>query len=192
MSQHVAFLRAINVGGRVVKMDHLRQLFEGMGLANVRTFIASGNVIFDSATKSPQALEEKISRALEKALGYKVGVFIRSVAELAAIAGHNAYKDRELQEGSLFIVLLPAPLSASEQKIVAAMQTSVDALRVKGREIYWHAGKNFRDAEFSPAKLEKSLGKPATFRNVTTIRKIAALVGIKAKSDKSGNRNRDK
>jgi uncharacterized protein (DUF1697 family) len=176
MSQHVAFLRAINVGGRVVKMDHLRQLFEGMGLANVRTFIASGNVIFDSATKSPQALEEKISRALEKALGYKVGVFIRSAAEIAAIAGHNAYKDRELQEGSLFIVLLPAPLSASEQKIVAAMQTSVDALRVKGREIYWHAGKNFRDAEFSPAKLEKSLGKPATFRNVNTIRKIAALL----------------
>jgi uncharacterized protein (DUF1697 family) len=192
MSQHVAFLRAINVGGHVVKMDHLRQLFEDMGLANVRTFIASGNVIFDSATKNPQALEEKISRALEKALGYKVGVFIRSAAEIAAIATHNPYKDTELQEGSLFIGLLPAPLSTSEQKIVAAMQTSVDALRVKGRELYWHAGKNFRDAEFSPAKLEKSLGKPATFRNVTTIRKIAALVGIKAKSDKSGNRNRDK
>jgi uncharacterized protein (DUF1697 family) len=182
LSQHVAFLRAINVGGHVVKMEHLRQLFEGMDLLNVRTFIASGNVIFDSATKSPQALEEKISRALEKALGYKVGVFIRSAAEIAEIAAHNAYKDSELQEGSLFIVLLPAPLSASEQKIVAAMQTSVDALRVKGREIYWHAAKNFRDAEFSPAKLEKLLGKPATFRNVNTIRKIATLLGTKAKA----------
>ena len=176
MSQHVAFLRAINVGGHVVKMDHLRQLFEGMGLASVRTFIASGNVIFDSATKSPQALEEKIARALEKALGYKVGVFIRSAAEIAEIAAHGPYKDSELREGTLFIVLLPAPLSTSEQKIVAAMQTSVDALRVKGREIYWHARRNFRDAEFSPAKLEKSLGKPATFRNVNTIRKIAALL----------------
>jgi uncharacterized protein (DUF1697 family) len=182
MSQHVAFLRAINVGGHVVKMDHLRQLFEGMGLLNVKTFIASGNVIFDSATKSPEALEEKISRALEKALGYKVGVFIRSGAEIAEIAKHNAYKDTELDEGSLYIGLLPGTLSAGEQKIVAAMQTSVDALRVKGREIYWHAGKNFRDAEFSPAKLEKALGKPATFRNVNTIRKIAALVGSKAKA----------
>jgi uncharacterized protein (DUF1697 family) len=191
MSQHVAFLRAINVGGHVVKMDHLRHLFEGMGLANVRTFIASGNVIFDSATKSPQALEEKISRALEKALGYKVGVFIRSAAEIAEIAAHQAYKDSELREGSLFIVLLPAPLSTGEQKIVAAMQTSVDALRVKGREIYWHARRNFRDAEFSPAKLEKSLGKPATFRNVNTIRKIAAL-GTKAKANEHDNRNRDK
>ena len=182
MSQHVAFLRAINVGGHVVKMDHLRQLFEGMGLVNVRTFIASGNVIFDSATQSPQALEEKISRGLEKALGYKVAVFIRSAAEIAAIAAHNAYKDTELQEGSLFVGLLPAHLSTSEQKIVTAMQTAVDALRVKGREIYWQAGKNFRDAEFSPAKLEKSLGKPATFRNVNTIRRIAALVGTKAKA----------
>ena len=62
------------------------------------------------------------------------------------------------------------------------MQTAVDTLRVKGREIYWHAGKNFRDAEFSPAKLEKALKKPATFRNVTTIRRIAVLVGTKAKA----------
>jgi uncharacterized protein (DUF1697 family) len=182
VSPHVAFLRAINVGGHVVKMDHLRQLFEGMGLLNVKTFIASGNVLFDSAMKSPQALEEKIARALEKALGYKVGVFIRSAAEVGEIAKHNAYKDIELEEGSLFIGLLTEPLSASEQKIVAAMQTSVDALRVKGREIYWRAGKHFRDAEFSPAKLEKALKKPATFRNVTTIRKIAALVGTKAKA----------
>jgi uncharacterized protein (DUF1697 family) len=182
MSQYVAFLRAINVGGHVVKMDHLRQLFEGMGLLNVRTFIASGNVIFDSAAKSPQALEEKISRALEKALGYQVGVFIRSAAEVAEIANHKAYKDSELLEGTLFICLLPGPLNASEQKIVAAMQTSVDALRVKGREIYWHAGKNFRDAEFSPAKLEKLLGKPATFRNVNTVRKIAVLLGGKSRT----------
>jgi uncharacterized protein (DUF1697 family) len=182
VSRHVAFLRAINVGGHVVKMDHLRQLFEGMGLLNVKTFIASGNVLFDSPTKSPQALEEKISRALEKALGYKVGVFIRSAVEVADVAGQKVYQDAELAEGSLFVGLFPEPLSTSEQKIVASMQTTVDTLRVKGREIYWHAGKNFRDAEFSPAKLEKALKKPATFRNVTTIRKIAALLESKAKA----------
>ena len=179
MSRHVAFLRAINVGGHVVKMDQLRKLFEGMGLASVRTFIASGNVIFDSATKSPKSLEEQVSRALETALGYKVDVFIRSAAEVADIAGQKVYKDAELAEGSLYVGLFPEPLSTSEQKIVASMQTAVDTLRVKGREIYWHAGRNFRDAEFSPAKLEKLLKKPATFRNVTTIRKIAALLGEK-------------
>ncbi len=184
MSRHVAFLRAINVGGHVVKMDQLRQLFEGMGLANVKTFIASGNVIFDSATKSPKALEAKVSRVLEEALGYKVDVFIRSATEVADIAGQNVYKDAELSEGSLFVGLFAEPLSTSEQTIVASMQTSVDTLRVKGREIYWHAGKNFRDAEFSPAKLEKSLKKPATFRNVTTIRKIAVLLGTTTKAIK--------
>ena len=182
MSQYVAFLRAINVGGHVVKMDQLRKLFEDMGLTNVKTFIASGNVIFESATKSPQVLEQKTSRALEKALGYAVGVFIRSAAEIAEIAGHQAYTDAELQEGSLYIGLLSAALTASEQKIVAAMQTPVDALRVKGRELYWHAGQNFRDAEFSPAKLEKKLGKAATFRNVTTMRRIAALLGTKPRA----------
>ena len=181
MSQHVAFLRAINVGGHVVKMDHLRGLFEGMGLTNVKTFIASGNVLFVSATKSPQVLEEKVARALEKALGYKVGVFIRSATEIASIAGHKPFTDAELEDGSMFVGLFPEPLTAGDRKIVASMETAVDLLRVHDREIYWRAGKNFRDAEFAPAKLEKKLGKPATFRNVNTMRRIAALLGNTAK-----------
>jgi uncharacterized protein (DUF1697 family) len=50
MPKHIAFLRAINVGGHIVKMDHLRRLFEALELAEVETFIASGNVIFEAAT----------------------------------------------------------------------------------------------------------------------------------------------
>src|SRR6185369_8391120 len=62
MPKYVAFLRAINVGGHVVKMDQLRALFEALGFANVETFIASGNVIFDSKSKNVAALERKIDR----------------------------------------------------------------------------------------------------------------------------------
>jgi uncharacterized protein (DUF1697 family) len=175
MSQYVAFLRAINVGGHVVKMDHLRRLFEGMALDKVKTFIASGNVIFGS-TKDPRALEEKISRGLEKALGYKVGVFIRSAPEIAQIAMYTPFTGEELEQGSMFVGLFGETLTAADRKIVASMETAADLLRVNDRELYWRAGKNFRDAEFSPAKLEKKLGKPATLRNINTIRKIAALL----------------
>ena len=73
--KYVAFLRAINVGGHTVKMDHLRNLFESMGFANVETFIASGNVIFDSKTKSTAALEMEIENQLQAALGYEVRRF---------------------------------------------------------------------------------------------------------------------
>jgi uncharacterized protein (DUF1697 family) len=176
MPRYVAFLRAINVGGHTVKMDELRKLFSGMGFSNVATFIASGNVIFESPSKDALALEKKISIALENALGYSVAVFIRSAEEVAHIAEYEAYKESALEEGSLFVVLLPDAAGAREKKIIASLETPVDSLRVTKREIYWHARKNFRDAQFSPARLEKLLGKPATFRNVTTMRKIAAVI----------------
>lgn len=174
--RYVAFLRAINVGGHIVKMDQLRKLFETMGFTDVSTFIASGNVIFDSSSKSGPALEKKISTALEKALGYPVATFVRTEAEIAQIAEHNPYKPAELSEGSLFVMLLSDVVSASQKKVIASMETPVDALRVNQREVYWRALKNFRDAQFSPAKMEKTLGKPATFRNITTMRKIAAIL----------------
>ncbi len=176
MKRYVAFLRAINVGGHVVKMDALRRIFEGMGLANVKTFINSGNVAFDSATTSPQALEEKISRELRKALGYDVAVFIRSVSEVTAIAEHAPFASGQLKDGALFVGMLPEPLGAGDKKTIASLETPVDKLRVHKREVYWYAAKNFREALFSPARMEKLLGKPATFRNINTIRRIAALV----------------
>ena len=174
--RYVAFLRAINVGGHIVKMDQLRKLFEAIGFDNVATFIASGNVIFDSSSKSSAALEKKISVALEKALGYPVATFVRSADELARIAGHEPYDAAELTKGSLFVGLLPDVITPAEKKAIAAMETPVDALRVNAREIYWRAGKKWSDAQFSPAKMEKALRKPATFRNITTMRKIAKIL----------------
>src|SRR5712671_5083248 len=93
MSKYIAFLRAINVGGHTVKMDHLRSLFEAMGFSNVETFIASGNVIFDSKSKNTKALESKIEQGLEPSLGYAVTTFIRSVSELADVARYQPFAD---------------------------------------------------------------------------------------------------
>ena len=78
MFRFIAFLRAINVGGgRTVKMQSLRQVFESLGFSRVTTFIASGNVVFETTTKKTRALERKIERALKTALGYEVRTFVR-------------------------------------------------------------------------------------------------------------------
>ena len=71
MPKYVAFLRAINVGGHTVKMDQLRRLFEALGFSDVQTFIASGNVIFDSKSKSTKALEKKIEKYLQDCTGLR-------------------------------------------------------------------------------------------------------------------------
>lgn len=83
MTRYFCFLRAINVGGHTVTMQKLKQLFESMGFANVETFIASGNVIFESKL-SPGAAEKLIFSSLNKALGYDVHAFLRSREELVA------------------------------------------------------------------------------------------------------------
>src|SRR5687768_17634428 len=96
MPKYVAFLRAINVGGHTVKMDHLRSLFAALGFANVETFIASGNVIFDSPSKTPAALERKIEKHLFDSFGYKAATFIRTVNELTEVVSHQPFPPAEM------------------------------------------------------------------------------------------------
>ena len=77
MHRHIAFLRAVNVGGHMVKMDRLRALFAELKFRNVETLIASGNVIFEATTADAEALEQRIERHLRTSLGYEVATFLR-------------------------------------------------------------------------------------------------------------------
>ena len=176
MIRFIAFLRAINVGGHNVKMDRLRKLFESLGLSNVETFIASGNVIFDSSAKDAEALEKKIESHLQRSLGYDVATFIRSVSELADIAYYQPFTTSELdKEGnSLYIAFLPAPPSDEAQQKLGTFRTEVDDFHVHKREIYWLCRKKLSESAFSSALLEKTIGMPATMRNATTVKKLAA------------------
>src|SRR5208283_5358354 len=92
MPRYFAFLRAINVGGHVVKMEALRGHFEDMGLPGVETFIASGNVIFQAKSAKAADLEGKIERRLESVLGYPVATFLRTESELALIHAYQPFR----------------------------------------------------------------------------------------------------
>jgi len=176
MPRYIAFLRAINVGGHIVKMGHLRKLFSSLGFSNVETFIASGNVIFESPAKNAQTLEKKIEVHLQKSLGYEVATFIRSASELAAIAQYKPFTASELDaEGtSLYIAFLPAPPNGESQQKLMAFRTEADDLHVHEREIYWLCRKKISESVFSGALLEKTMGMPATMRNSTTVKKLGA------------------
>lgn len=177
--RYIAFLRAINVGGHTVKMDHLRKLFEALGLAGVETFIASGNVIFESASTNTQELETEIERHLRLALGYEVATFVRSSSELAAVAQYQPFPASELEGHYLYIAFLQASPGPAAREKLMGFQNPVDEFHVPspdGREVYWLCRKKFSESMFSGALLEKTLGMPATIRNSTTVRKLAAKV----------------
>jgi uncharacterized protein (DUF1697 family) len=176
MPKYVAFLRAINVGGHTVKMDQLRGLFEALGFGNVETFIASGNVIFDSQSKNTKAVEQKVGKHLQTSLGYEVATFVRAISELAAIADYRPFSDadREAPGHGLYVVFLADPPSAEAKQKLLSCSSQVDEFHVSGREVYWLRRGKFSDSEFSGPRLEKMLGMRATARNSTTVRKLAA------------------
>ncbi len=174
MLRFIAFLRAINVGGgRTIKMASLRQVFESLGFSEVTTFIASGNVVFESTTKNTGALEKKIKRRLREILGYPVATFVRTDTELAEIADYNPFRQSERDAADeLNIVFLANPLDAKSKQKVTALGTDTDKFRVHGREIYWLRRKK-RDAIFSTVPLGQTLSAPFTIRSSKTIKKIA-------------------
>jgi uncharacterized protein (DUF1697 family) len=176
MERYIAFLRAINVGGHVVKMAALRALFEELGLANVETFIASGNVIFDAPGGGAAQLEAQIERHLRQALGYAVATFIRTAGELAAIAAYRPFEaaDMDAPDASLYVSFLAAQPPATAQQKMQALRTEFDHFHFHEREFHWLSRRKLSESTLSGAVFEKTLGMPATMRNATTVRRLAA------------------
>ena len=179
MPKYVAFLRAINVGGHIVKMDHLRSVFESLGFSNVETFIASGNVIFDSPSKNTKALEKKIAGCLQEILGYEVATFVRSLAELKEVARNQpfpvAQQETAKTEGAvLYIAFLADTPDAEAKKKLLSFSTEMDSLHVSEREVYWLCCTKLMESKFSAALIEKTLKMKATLRNSNTIQRITA------------------
>ncbi len=175
MARAIAFLRAINVGGHVVTMDALKAHFRDAGCAGVESFIASGNIVFDSKAKDTVALERKIEKQLEKALGYEVKTFIRSDAEVAAIAAYEPFPKVLREKARAFSVgFLAAPMTAAEQKTLQSLASGVDHFHAHGRELYWLSLVAQSDSKFSNVLFERSLKLRTTFRGLNTIIRLTA------------------
>jgi uncharacterized protein (DUF1697 family) len=171
-----AFLRAINVGGRnIVAMAELRRLFDGLGLKEVETFIASGNVVFHSDSPDLRKLELAIEDRLRGSLGYEVSTFIRTEEELAAIAKYEPFKKTHLKDATaLNVGFLGEPPGPAAKKLITAFKSEIDDFRVRGREVYWLAQTKQSDSKFSNVRFEKTLNARATWRGMNTIRRLAA------------------
>jgi uncharacterized protein (DUF1697 family) len=172
MPRHIAFLRAINVGERYVKMGRLREIFEADRFANVETFIASGNVAFDSKAIDTRRLEQRVEAMLADALGFEVLTFIRSPADLAAILAFEPFPPDPASSHLAVGFLKSAPAKDALSPLEPALRNG-DLLRTHGRELYWRPVEGIGRSLVSGAAIERALG-PATVRNIGTVAKIAA------------------
>jgi uncharacterized protein (DUF1697 family) len=175
MPRYVAFLRAINVGGHVVTNERLRALFAELGLARVETFLASGNVVFETGARSPEALAVRIERQLERALGYEVVTVLRTDAEVAALARERPFSDAELARArAVNVAFLRGPAPAEAERALDALRTGLDDFRVLAREVFWLCRARQGESTFSYARFERLLGVAATWRATRTVERLAA------------------
>lgn len=170
--KYIAFLRAINVGGRRLKMDVLRDIFMGIqGLSQIETFIASGNVIFDSDV-DPKRLEPQIETVLQDKLGYIVETFIRTFDDLRHITQNIPFSDYNPDADSLYIGFMRDTPSDESLAKLASLTSDIDFFQVKRAELYWLCRKSISESKVSGNKIEKTLGMPTTLRDISTIRKL--------------------
>jgi uncharacterized protein (DUF1697 family) len=174
---HVAFLRAINVGGRaVVKMTELKAAFARAGCRNVRTFIASGNVVFEAPPKLPAALRTRIAKELVTVFGKEPGVCYRTLDEIDALIAANPFgkhaSDRALKLYIAFMDRVPSklpklPLVVEKELVEITAIRAADMMLVSRRKPNGMYG--------FPNACVEDLGVTATSRNWNTVTRVAAF-----------------
>ncbi len=174
MPRYFAFLRGINVGGHRVKMGRLRELVEELGFEHVETFIASGNVIFSSASQDVHTMEERIARHLQEALGYAVPTLIRSQSELESIATFEPSGSAPADQ-SVYVIFLPEAGDVELRQSLDDLSTDTDRFEFAGREAYWLIRGKLSESPLFGMDLNKVIGgAPTTMRNMTTVRRLLA------------------
>ena len=166
----VAFLRGINVGGHRVAKDELIAVFTEIGLTDVSTFLASGNVLFDH---TPPADGEKIGAALEAALGYPVPTTLRSASELRRIADREPFSADEVATvvGKPQVILLFAPPTAAQRQRVLDLAPPADRLMSEGQELHWLPPGGISDSALDLDAISGEVG-PITVRTANTIARL--------------------
>ena len=183
LHHYIAFLRGINLGNRRIKMDQLRARFEEMKFAEVATFIASGNVLFASKTADRRQLETKIQDQLKASLGYEVDTFVRTRAEVAAVAAFRPFAQADMAApgNSIYCSFLKEPLGAAQARGLVACRTEVDAFCVAGREFFWLCRIRSAESKVWASPPMRALKLPSSSaRNLTTLRKLAAEYPVPA------------
>lgn len=174
MIKYVALLRGINVGGVIVKMDKLKKTLETLGFANVKTLLASGNVLFTAPSASESTLVNKIEKKLEAVFGREIGVLVRQIEELQRLAASDPFAGIKVTPQTRLYVTFRSEKNKSRLKIpYETPDKNFRIIRVTDREVCSVAtlSPNSRTVDLMSI-LEKEFGRKVTTRNWNTIARI--------------------
>ncbi len=178
MAKYAAFPRGINVGGRTVKMDALREALETAGYENVKTLQAAGNVVFEARESDPPALRAKVEKTIKDKFGFNVHVIIRSAAEIRKLIRSAPFKGIKVKPQTRLYVTFRSEGTKSKLKLpYRALKGDYTILWVSKSEIISALTLTPKVGTVDAmAILEKEFGKEITTRNWNTILKLRPLL----------------
>ena len=176
MGRKIALLRAINVGGRMLPMAELRAICADLGWRNVRTYIASGNVLFD-AEGSAAANEAALEAAIAARFPFKVPVVVRTATQWAAYPGSNPFPDAARDAPNRLLMLLSKrPPAAAAEDAIAARAAAGERVRRAGEALWIHFPEGSGTSKLTPSAIDKAIGSPSTSRNYRTVVKLKEML----------------
>ncbi len=171
MYTHISLLRGINVSGqKKIKMAGLKGLYRGLGFASVRTYLQSGNVVFDSPENDAVELAARIEARIEQVYGFAVPVFIRHPEDFRRILESSPFADRPGTQPNRLLVtfLLSQPAQDKLEALNVPPDTS-DEFAIGEAEIFLFCPEGYGRSKLSNHFFERKLGVPATTRNWKTV-----------------------
>jgi uncharacterized protein (DUF1697 family) len=174
MSTYISMLRGINVGGqKKVGMKELKELYESLGFGRVRTYIQSGNVVFDYPHSDPSTLVSKIERGIEGRFGFKVPVVVRTRDELQRLITNTPFVGKD--ESKVHVTFLSAEPAAPGEDEISRAKDGAEEYSISGREIYLFCPNGYGVTKLSNALFERKLKVPATTRNWRTVNALLSM-----------------
>jgi uncharacterized protein (DUF1697 family) len=173
MPTYIAVLRGVNVGGNMLKMERLRALCAEFGAKNPRTYIQSGNIVFEAQATSShwcQILERKL--ASESRL--PISVIVRTAAEMTKVlAGNPFLKEKGIDVARLAVTFLQQAPAKTALEALAGLEIGSERYAHSGKEIYIHCPEGFAQAKLY--SLDRTLAQKTTTRNWNTVKKLCEM-----------------
>jgi len=174
--KYIVLLRGINVGGKRIKMAHLREVLESMGFQDVKTYLQSGNVILTHDSTDKINIAGEIEKELSQKFGFSVNIIIRTKDELESIINNNPFiKVSDIELDKLHVTFL---YDEPNKKTVSSLNINKEdneKFGINGREIYLYLPNGYARTKLNNNIFEKKLNTIATTRNWKTTNKLLEL-----------------
>ena len=179
MTVYVSMLRGVNVGGSgLIKMEPLREAYESIGLADVRTLLQSGNVLFRSGLTDRQRLVKRIMQEIERRFDLQVEVILRTLAEVASIVDRGPVLSPRADKSKLLVMFLSSVPDAAAQAALRKWHKDKELkelLELRGPEIYLYYPEGVGRSKLTGAVIESKLDTAGTARNWNTLLKLVEV-----------------